>query len=1208
MSEIKMMAAPDNRMKGQGHEHRDPTSKAHEPRSVPGFDVQDADLSGCWLLEASAGTGKTYALERIVLRLVIERAVSIDRILVVTFTNAATAELRERVRDLLHRAADALRDKSDTDEFEAFFARSRGNGFDAAQLLENALEHFDEASILTIHGFCQKMLSEFIFTRGGAFDVQFVSSTGFESQVTEEFLRNELPSLTSQQRQRVLGWKALPELLNKLCEHEQSVEPKPLPEGQDFDDPVLLELFTRFLTEAPARVRELERLHGVKSFSALLTDMYALIEKDATAAERIRERYEAVLVDEFQDTDRVQYKIFSRLFLQQAGAAAKCVFFVGDPKQAIYAFRGAELDVYLRARHDIEAMGKRGCLAGVRTLKTNYRSTPALVAAINAFFGASTQTGSFLTQEIRYDKLAAGASAKPLMRICDGRAAPVPVMSLWIDDGRLAGKGIDEVRAVEARYMADDIASLLDGTVYLYRHGHWRALRPGDIAVLVRARHEAAPVQQELLKHGIRTLLEDKTSVFSTAQAQDVITVFEAMLAPTDARKFAAARATRLIGRTIRELREDLAAAGADRELLKTAAERSRAWGPAAALSYIARQRNLQQRLLPVKGGAAMLMNYEQLGELLQEQYRRLGALGAVLRVMVRLRHSDDVEDNHIVRKPNDENVVRVVTIHASKGLEYPVVYLAQTESLKKKKFDNDSFWITSDQQSREVSVTANLESDPTGQAGVLCKLERLRQAYVAMTRASSRLVLPIFISAKGKSLSRTSASNAYVQAMTGKSEPVADLDEYVQVLDYLREAAQAVMSLYENAVKRDPCMLGVEAINETLRRDLCQKLRQPLSASAAGCLVEIKAAVEPAAAVTGSTSARVRALAPVRVPSAWHRSSFTAIAKSMGASVGEEFEAEEFEGEDALIELDEEAQQDAPEGVASSSSTAAVRLEQGDAASALALRLIRGAEAGDWIHKLFERVMNAAANEREAVLRDIEPHLAASTLLSRAEPEERPTVLRAAVELIGGYVRNSIGCELFNARTLEGIGCELNGGSFALSSLSHGEKLCEMPFLLSAPNKGLRAQSVAQCMSRSGYSMDALRDNALQGYLSGAIDMVFRAAGRFFILDWKSNWLGASTQDYSREAMRTEIRHKHYALQYVIYLVALKRHLIATAGYTEDNVWQAIGGAFYVFVRGVDAAVALDADGRRTGVYFDRPRQAVDALDALLKGNASHG
>lgn len=124
---------------------------------------------------------------------------------------------------------------------------------------------------------------------------------------------------------------------------------------------------------------------------------------------------------------------------------------------------------------------------------------------------------------------------------------------------------------------------------------------------------------------------------------------------------------------------------------------------------------------------------------------------------------------------------------------------------------------------------------------------------------------------------------------------------------------------------------------------------------------------------------------------------------------------------------------------------------------------------------------------------------------------------------------------------------------------------------------------------------------NVLQGYLTGAIDMVFVADGKYYILDWKSNWLGASPEDYSQEALRGEIERKHYALQYVIYLTALKRHLMATAGLTQETVWNAIGGAFYVFVRGVNAQCALDEKGRRTGVYFDCPREAVDALDALL-------
>ena len=1179
--------------------------------AVNGFDAQRACLKGRWLVEASAGTGKTYALERIVLRLIIEEGVAIDRILVVTFTNAATAELRERVRSLLHKTAEALGHEDEGEEFVSFFEKCRARGLNPKELIENALERFDEASILTIHGFCQKMLSEFIFTRGGAYDVEFASDTGFENQVTEEFLRNELPKLTAEQRQRVLKWKSLPQLLRKLCEHGCSVRPEVWAGDEQLNDPALLALFKRFLSEAPERVRELERLHAVKSFSALLTDMYVLVDKDEAACERIRMRYDAVLVDEFQDTDRVQYQIFKRLFLIDSPQAPKSVFFVGDPKQAIYAFRGAELDVYLRARQDIESMKIQG-EGGLRTLETNYRSTPALVAAVNAFFSAEGQDGSFLTPDIRYAPLESGASAKPLIRICGGKPQIVPVMSLWIDDGRLSGYSMEAVKQTEARFMADDIASLLDGTVYLYRGGHWRLLVPSDIAILVRSRSSSDYVRRELLKRGVRTLLDDRASVFATAQAQDVLTVFEAMQSPTDAKKFAAARATRLIGRSIRELREDLAAAGADRLLLKTALERFQAYGPAAALAYIGKQRNIQQRLLPVKGGAAMLMNYEHLSELLQEQYCQLGTLAAVKRAMVRLKNADQVEDKHVVRKPNDENVVRIVTVHASKGLEYPVVYLAQAEGMKAKTKDNETFWLSGDADSCRVSVAPEQRDDDTQQAGRFNKLERLRQVYVAMTRASSRLVLPIFVAAGGRQWSWMSACNAYAQAMSGVSEPAGRSTDYMEVIGTLRTQAEKMLDRFARIALEKPDVLDVSGVNETLARDLPERLGQRLENDSAAAFVELKACTDSAEAVRSVASNSVQALQPVSVRAAWHRSSFTAIAASLGASAGEEFEAEEFEGENALVEPNEEAE--APSSVLAGQTEINQPLEgytglqEDESAVCAAKRLLRGAAAGDWIHKLFERVMNAEVCCRDDILSQVKTHLAASALLSRADPTQREAVLEAGAALIENYVRNTIECDFFTAETVAVNGDALKAKPFVLNSLEYGQKLCEMPFLLSVTNKTVSARDVARCMTENGFPMENLRDSALDGYLTGAIDMVFTAAGKFFILDWKSNWLGSDVQDYSQEAMIAEITRKHYSLQYVIYLVALKRHLMATMAMNEENVWDVIGGAFYVFVRGIDAQQGLDARGRRNGIFFDCPRQAVDALDALLKGDDGDG
>ena len=312
---------------------------------------------------------------------------------------------------------------------------------------------------------------------------------------------------------------------------------------------------------------------------------------------------------------------------------------------------------------------------------------------------------------------------------------------------------------------------------------------------------------------------------------------------------------------------------------------------------------------------------------------------------------------------------------------------------------------------------------------------------------------------------------------------------------------------------------------------------------------------------------------------------------------IGEEFEAEEFEGADAILEADEENQR--AYAALTGEQDATVEVEEGlDEHLLQAQLLLRGAAAGDWIHKLLERVMNAKPENRAAVLENIRPLLAASALLRRVDPQQREAVLDAGAELIAGYVKNTISCELFNAKT---INSNETLEPFVINRLTFGERQCEMPFLLSVPNSNLRAKDVAECMALHGFPMQSLRDNALQGYLTGAIDMVFVADGKYYILDWKSNWLGASPEDYSQEALRGEIERKHYALQYVIYLTALKRHLMATAGLTQATVWDVIGGAFYVFVRGVNAQCALDEKGRRTGVYFDCPREAVDALDALL-------
>lgn len=483
-----------------------------------------------------------------------------------------------------------------------------------------------------------------------------------------------------------------------------------------------------------------------------------------------------------------------------------------------------------------------------------------------------------------------------------------------------------------------------------------------------------------------------------------------------------------------------------------------------------------------------MLMNHEQLGELLQEIYRQVGSPGAVLRAMERLAHPSRSNENHCVRKPNDENVVRVVTVHASKGLEYPVVYLVQTESMRTQKRDADTFWMSGGADSDEVSVNPNEREDKSGKIFEGRVLELLRQTYVAMTRASSRLVLPLFIAANSRQYSRNSANNAYVQAMTGEVSPVDEtMKDYVDVLEIVRNAAEETRRRYLALIKQAGQLPDSRTVCEGLCRDLRQNLLPPEPCSGED-LFEIRSNIDPAEPVVSVQVGRVQAADPVSVYSAWHRSSFTAIASGLGANVGEEFEAEEFEGADAILEADEENQR--AFAALTGEQDATVEVEEGlDEHLLQAQLLLRGAAAGDWIHKLLERVMNAKPENRAAVLENIRPLLAASALLRRVDPQQREAVLDAGAELIAGYVKNTISCELFNAKT---INSNETLEPFVINRLTFGERQCEMPFLLSVPNSNLRAKDVAECMALHGFPMQSLRDNALQGYLTGAIDMVF--------------------------------------------------------------------------------------------------------------------
>ena len=661
------------------------------------FQWYDADLNQRLLIEASAGTGKTFSLIHVVLRLIVEKNYPIDRILMVTFTKAATAELRARIRELLveilvvkrQETTDSIGDPS----LKSLFQSWLDQGLLDDGRVENAIESMDDASIYTIHGFCQLMLKENEFSGSQGFGFEIGNDDALKHAVSDAFIRNHLVGLDCEEREYLLSSaENLPEILSKLYIKPESakvawLKKAPSNKSEPFvplsDN--LMSVLDPMAESLIAKLRQRKQQERNRSMDDLLGDMAREIKNPIFIA-KVRSLFDAVLIDEFQDTDPLQYEIFETLFLPKRGENDEGfplpVIFVGDPKQSIYRFRNADLNTYLLAQ---------GNLNNTQNLKRNFRSTPPLMTAFNAFFSdlkADDSDGTFLHKQITHQDVEAGAKALPLMRrLQNGRWISEPVMEMWINGEGVEFANADEIVEAEGAYIARDIHRLLTSEVYL-NHEKGIRLEASHIAVLARTMKIAECVKKNFDRLGIayRTHSSDG-NVFAEPEAMDVLHVLRAIESPENPNLLKMARLTPILGETLNtvassvmahptpELDVSLAAMRA-KQIFSEAIDVFNSRGISAVFSQLFTQYQTRERLVVEMGGDRKLANYQHIIELLQEASRELSTISGLTRWYAREIKDLDGEkpDNRKLRVERDGNLVTLMTIHSSKGLEFPVV------------------------------------------------------------------------------------------------------------------------------------------------------------------------------------------------------------------------------------------------------------------------------------------------------------------------------------------------------------------------------------------------------------------------------------------------------------------------------------------------------------------------------------------------------
>ncbi len=682
--------------------------------------------AGVTLVEASAGTGKTFAITRLLLRLLLEEKVAqLSQVLIVTFTAKATQELVTRIRATL-RAADQVwsttppaRDPANDD----LFALRELHGEAGGAIVRRALASLDDLAVNTIHGFCQRMLAESALESHVPFRTTFIQDeTEPLTRAARDWARVRV-MFDADASMRVTGARdAIESWVGKLVSPYRRLPGTRIAYNHDSAEQVLLEDFIGTVSESFLKEKERRHLMG---FDDLLRKLSAVLTREGAhgpLAQRIRSRFKAALIDEFQDTDRTQFPIFSLAF---EGCP---LFLIGDPKQSIFRFRGADIDAYLKAAASAQHR---------YTLLENFRSTPSYVQAVERLFTRAADPFLVSEAEIGFPHVTAAREPAPPPGLA-GRGAHA-MEWWWLPNtlGTSAGTlSKDDARTIIFREVVNE-------TVYLNAAG----VAFGSIAVLVRSNAEAREMKRCLDAARIPSVIGGDADVFHSEDADELLRLAAAVASPQNDRAVRSAMATRLWGSSATEIAETLQPDGEMRwlatiEVFRAARETWRERGIAAAIGDVMDQRESIARLLTLPDGDRRITNLRHITELLHEAWAEQGLAPEGLAIWVaRERTVTNTPDRRELRLETDSEAVQILTIHKAKGLQFDIVFCP-------------TLWSTPPEISGPFDTTPALAFEnetPVLDLGSTDNAERcamhewheraesMRLAYVALTRAVHR-------------------------------------------------------------------------------------------------------------------------------------------------------------------------------------------------------------------------------------------------------------------------------------------------------------------------------------------------------------------------------------------------------------------------------------------------------------------------------------
>ncbi len=1197
------------------------------------FDLLNSPLEGTNLIEASAGTGKTYTITGLFLRLIVEKKLTVDQILVVTFTEAATNELKDRVRKKLREAIEIFSSCNSEDAFVVDFIKNCADNPGARSSLQDALRDFDQAAIFTIHGFCQRMLIENAFESSSLFDTELVADQeNLKREIVQDFWRKhfyhaaslfvnyalkqgfhpekllslvgnkifqpglkiipnvELFDSTAQQQafqdafhQVRQTWSgARPEVgeillndkgLNRNKYRRDSIPiwmqtlDQYLTSGEN--NPVLFDKFEKFTSneianavkngfsipkhpffdlcqnlkersdeltsiferqivglksELFATVRdELQQKkadRNVQSFDDLLLKLFhALSDKTGTELARsIREKYHAALIDEFQDTDPVQYAIFKTIFDHDNSI----LFLIGDPKQAIYGFRGADIFAYMEAANHTQSR---------YTLAKNWRSGKNLVAAINAIFGSAPHP--FVFEAIPYEQITAANEAADQVVIDSDDCANASLQLWFLEAGRFSdsGKPISKTAVRELIFAAvsNEIARLIKLGKAQKALISGEPLKAADIAVLVRRNSEAIQMQQALMQVNVPSVLYSNANIFDSHEAMEMERLLAAIAEPNHEKLLKAALATDMLGFSGEALDQIM-----DDEIrweawLVKFQNYHEIWSKRGFIRMVRQflsEEKILERLMSLINGERRATNILHVSEILHqasiEKNRKLTDL--VKWLSEQRDPSSPRLEEHQLRLESDEKAAKIITIHKSKGLEFPIVFCPFTWDGSRIKNDDSDFAFHDENASMRFTLDLGSEQKDLNRLAAEKELlaENLRLFYVALTRAKHRCYV-----VWGKINEAESSAPAYIF-----HQPENLPDENL------------VTSIGEHV--------------KSLTDDVMQKELARLQDRSAGTIqmapLSIDQPVPPLSFDDQKSDLTLKDF-KANIDRQWRVASFSSLVYRHSYEV-------ELADYDAI-----------------SGQTPAEPEQKVTLAPAFPIfDFPGGTKAGMFFHHLFENLDFTLKDE------SLVQRLVAESLSDFGyDLEWQPTIC--------DMIERVISVPLDPARS-----------DFNLSRILQTDRLNELEFYF--PIKSISPQKLnslfskyqgKQILGAFPEQIGKLNFAPMRGFMKGFIDLVFRFEGKFYLVDWKSNHLGNRVEDYNQKMLHSEMTAQYYFLQYYIYTVALDKYLkLRQPGYRYERDF---GGVFYIFLRGIDPQ-----KGPEFGIYRDLPSvEFIEELSELL-------